>query len=125
MDLNGECKGGDGFIDRSRVRILLCDNDSTSLGEVFTLLSECSYQVTAVKSARQVIDALNAEGPDIDIILAEIDLPMAKGMKMLRYITRDKDLRRIPVISKLCSLLLFSFYYLFVKLYLLCLSKCF
>ncbi|KAL1215070.1 Two-component response regulator-like APRR1 [Cardamine amara subsp. amara] len=98
MDLNGECKGGDGFIDRSRVRILLCDNDSESLGEVFTLLSQCSYQVTSVKSARQVIDALNAEGPDIDIILAEIDLPMAKGMKMLRYITRDKDLRRIPVI---------------------------
>ncbi|XP_010443957.1 PREDICTED: two-component response regulator-like APRR1 [Camelina sativa] len=98
MDLNGECKGGDGFIDRSRVRILLCDNDSKSLGEVFTLLSQCSYQVTSVKSARQVIDALNAEGPDIDIILAEIDLPMAKGMKMLRYITRDKDLRRIPVI---------------------------
>ncbi|KAJ0236343.1 Two-component response regulator-like APRR1 [Hirschfeldia incana] len=99
MDLNGECKGGgDGFIDRSRVRILLCDNDSNSLGDVFTLLSQCSYQVTSVKSARQVIDALNAEGPDIDIILAEIDLPMAKGMKMLRYITRDKDLRRIPVI---------------------------
>ncbi|CAA7022489.1 unnamed protein product [Microthlaspi erraticum] len=98
MDLNAECKGGDGFIDRSRVRILLCDNDSKSLGEVFTLLSQCSYQVTTVKSARQVIDALNAEGPDIDIILAEIDLPMAKGMKMLRYITRDKDLRRIPVI---------------------------
>ncbi|VVB17611.1 unnamed protein product [Arabis nemorensis] len=64
MDLNGECKGGDGFIDRSRVRILLCDNDSKSLGDVFTLLSECSYQ----------------EGPDIDIILAEIDLPMAKVM---------------------------------------------
>ncbi|KAL0856381.1 hypothetical protein Bca101_061534 [Brassica carinata] len=99
MDMNGECKGGgDGFIDRSRVRILLCDNDSKSLGDVFTLLSQCSYQVTSVKSARQVIDALNAEGPDIDIILAEIDLPMAKGMKMLRYITRDKDLRRIPVI---------------------------
>ncbi|CAN7024453.1 unnamed protein product [Brassica oleracea var. botrytis] len=98
MDLNGECKGGDGFIDRSRVRILLCDNDSKSLGDVSTLLSQCSYQVTSAKSARQVIDALNAEGPDIDIILAEIDLPMAKGMKMLRYITRDKDLRRIPVI---------------------------
>ena len=44
MDLNGECKGGDGFIDRSRVRILLCDNDSKSLGDVSTLLSQCSYQ---------------------------------------------------------------------------------
>lgn len=54
----------------------------------------------AVRSARQVIDALNAEGPDIDIILADLDLPMAKGMKMLKYITRDKELRRIPVISK-------------------------
>ncbi|GJS15343.1 two-component response regulator-like APRR1 [Tanacetum coccineum] len=54
--------------------------------------------VTPVRSPRQVIDALNAEGPDIDIILSEVDLPMAKGFKMLKYITRDKDLRRIPVI---------------------------
>ncbi|CAN0896028.1 Two-component response regulator-like APRR1 [Linum grandiflorum] len=54
--------------------------------------------VTSVKSARQVIDALNSEGPDIDIILAEVDLPMTKGMRMLKYITRHKDLRRIPVI---------------------------
>lgn len=55
--------------------------------------------MTAVKSPRQVIDALNAEGPDIDIILSEVDLPMSKGLKMLKYITRDKELRRIPVIS--------------------------
>ncbi|CAN0870967.1 Two-component response regulator-like APRR1 [Linum grandiflorum] len=90
--------GGDGFIDRSKVRILLCDNDSSSSEEVYTLLIKCSYQVTSVKSARQVIDALNAEGLDIDIILAEVDLPMKKGMKMLKYITRHKDLQRIPVI---------------------------
>ncbi|PON70353.1 Two-component response regulator [Trema orientale] len=89
---------GDGFIDRSKVRILLCDNDADSSREVFTLLLKCSYQVISVRSARQVIDALNAEGPDIDIILSDLDLPMAKGMKMLKYITRDKDLRRIPVI---------------------------
>ena len=36
--------GGDGFIDRSKVRILLCDNDSKSSEEVFTLLLRCSYQ---------------------------------------------------------------------------------
>lgn len=34
----------DGFIDRSKVRILLCDNDSKGAGEVFTLLCKCSYQ---------------------------------------------------------------------------------
>ncbi|XP_021905790.1 two-component response regulator-like APRR1 [Carica papaya] len=98
LNLNKEYMGGDGFIDRSKVRILLCDNDNKSLDEVFTLLLKCSYQVTSVKSARQVIDVLNAEGPDIDIILAEVDLPMKKGMKMLKYIMRDKELRRIPVI---------------------------
>ena len=65
------------------------------------------FTVTPVRSARQVIDALNAEGPEIDIILAEIDLPMTKGMKMLKYIMRDKELRRIPVISKFsCSFFL-------------------
>ncbi|XP_004508721.1 two-component response regulator-like APRR1 isoform X2 [Cicer arietinum] len=91
-------KSGDGFIDRSKVRILLCDNDSKSSEEVFTLLVNCSYQVTCVRSARQVIDALNAEGQYIDIILAEVDLPIKKGMKMLKYVAHDKELRRIPII---------------------------
>ncbi|KAL5815825.1 hypothetical protein ACOSQ3_024203 [Xanthoceras sorbifolium] len=105
LNLNMECggggnskSGGDGFIDRSKVRILLCDNDTRSSEEVLSLLLKCSYQVTSVRSARQVIDALNAEGSEIDIILAEVDLPISKGMKLLKYITRDKDLRRIPVI---------------------------
>ncbi|KAK9073247.1 hypothetical protein SSX86_007571 [Deinandra increscens subsp. villosa] len=94
----GNGRSGEGFIDRSKVRILLCDNNSNSAEEAFDLLCKCSYQVTSVRSPRQVIDALNAEGPDIDIILSEVDLPMAKGFKMLKYIMRDKDLRRIPVI---------------------------
>ncbi|XP_022738611.1 two-component response regulator-like APRR1 isoform X3 [Durio zibethinus] len=107
LNLNKECKagggGGYGFTDRSKVRILLCDNDTKSCEEVFSLLLKCSYQgilhfLTSVRSARQVIDALNAEGPEIDIILAEVDLPMTKGMKMLKYIMRNKELRHIPVI---------------------------
>lgn len=40
----GNSKSGDGLIDRSRVRILLCDNDTKSSEEVFTLLLKCSYQ---------------------------------------------------------------------------------
>ncbi|CAJ2639337.1 unnamed protein product [Trifolium pratense] len=56
------------------------------------------YVFISVKSARQVIDALNAEGEHIDLILAEVGLPKKKGMKMLKYIARDKELRRIPVI---------------------------
>ncbi|KAL5722952.1 Tor complex Tor2 interacting protein 1 [Ranunculus cassubicifolius] len=104
MERNDErlvrCKDGNStpYLDRSKVRILLCDNDAKSSKEVFTLLCKCSYQVTSVRTPRQVIDALNAEGRDIDIILAEVDLPVSKGLKLLKYIMRDEDLRRIPII---------------------------
>ncbi|KAL5077906.1 hypothetical protein RYX36_016890 [Vicia faba] len=104
IDLNRETSGvnndkiGDGFVDRSKVRILFCDTDSDSSQEVVTLLLRCCYQVISVKSARQVIDALNAESENIDLILAEVGLPKKKSMKMLKYIARDKELRRIPVI---------------------------
>lgn len=41
-------KSHDAFIDRSKVRILLCDNDHKSSGEILTLLCECSYQGIAL-----------------------------------------------------------------------------
>ncbi|XP_058788306.1 two-component response regulator-like APRR1 isoform X2 [Vicia villosa] len=97
-DVNNGNKIDDGFVDRSKVRILLCDADSNTSQEVVTLLLRCCYQVISVKSARQVIDALNAESENIDLILAEVGLPKKKGMKMLKYIARDKELHRIPVI---------------------------
>lgn len=90
--------GNNDLLDRSKVRVLLCDNDCKSSEEILGLLLRCSYQVTSVRTARQVIDALNAEGPEIDIILTEVDLPIAKGLKMLKYIMRHKERQRIPII---------------------------
>ncbi|KAG8071467.1 hypothetical protein GUJ93_ZPchr0006g41101 [Zizania palustris] len=90
--------GGRQFVDRSKVRILLCDRDPTSSREVLRLLCNCSYQVTCAKSPRQVINVLNCEAGEIDIIMAEVDLPVSKCFKMLRYIARNKELRHIPII---------------------------
>lgn len=56
MEKNEIVKTGDGFIDRSKVRILLCDNDSKSSEEVFTLLCKCSYQGYEIFSAIQFRD---------------------------------------------------------------------
>jgi CheY-like chemotaxis protein len=58
------------------------------------------YPVTCAKSLREVINILNYEGGEIDIILAEVDLPVSKCFRMLKYIARNKDLRHIPIISK-------------------------
>ncbi|KAE8783834.1 timing of cab expression 1 [Hordeum vulgare] len=89
---------GQPFVDRSKVRILLCDSDPDSSQDVLRLLCNCSYQVTCAKSPRQVINVLNCEGAEIDIILAEVDLPVSKCFKMLKYIGRNKELRHIPII---------------------------
>jgi pseudo-response regulator 1 len=35
--------GGQQFVDRSKVRILLCDGDASSSREVLRLLCNCSY----------------------------------------------------------------------------------
>ena len=90
--------GGQPFVDRSKVRILLCDSDPDSSRDVLRLLCNCSYQVTCAKSPRQVINVLNCEGAEIDIILAEVDLPVSKCFKLLKYIGRNKELRHIPII---------------------------
>ncbi|KAH0975747.1 hypothetical protein GBA52_017646 [Prunus armeniaca] len=51
--------GGDGFIDRSKVRILLCDNDEYSSEEVFALLMKCSYE--GVENSEHDNKAMNAK----------------------------------------------------------------
>lgn len=85
-------------LDRSKLRVLVCDKDPNSSREVHRLLYHCSYKVTTVRTARQAIDRLTTQGAEIDIVLAEVDLPVAKGLKMLKCIAREKELRRIPII---------------------------
>lgn len=51
-------KGCDGFIDRSKVRILLCDNDSKSSDEVFKLLCGCAYQGIVVDTCSYSVNLL-------------------------------------------------------------------
>ncbi|KAG8388704.1 hypothetical protein BUALT_Bualt02G0153100 [Buddleja alternifolia] len=84
--------------DRSKIRILLCDINAESCQEILALLSNCSYQVAAVWSARELFDTLSTEGPRANIILAEVGLLMANDARILKHIMREKELREIPVI---------------------------
>jgi len=47
------------------------------------------FTVISMKSARHVIDALNAEKETIDLIPAEVGLPK-KGMRMLKCTPQDR-----------------------------------
>ncbi|KAI5076269.1 hypothetical protein GOP47_0008334 [Adiantum capillus-veneris] len=97
--------GGDGCadtsgatFDRSKVHILLCDKDPHSGLQVMQMLQRCSYRVTCVKSAGQVMQVLDSSGGEVDLILAEVELPKEKGFKLLKHIVRQEQLQRIPVV---------------------------
>ncbi|WOH05318.1 hypothetical protein DCAR_0624734 [Daucus carota subsp. sativus] len=89
----------------NKLRILLYDADVESSQQCSSLLRQCSsnYQVKAVFSANEVMNALNSScttpGFEIDIILAEASLLVSTGgSHLLRYITQSNDLKHIPVI---------------------------
>ncbi|KAL7115033.1 hypothetical protein ACP275_04G159000 [Erythranthe tilingii] len=84
--------------DRSKIRILLYDNNAESCHEISAALNKYSYQVAAVWTAREVYQTLNSEGPHAHIILAEVNLLMANNARMLKHIMHDKKLQQIPVI---------------------------
>ena len=65
--------------------------------------------MTTAWSEMQIVNALNSDGPHTDIILAEVNLLMANGAEILRYIMHNKDLQHISVISKLLSLLVIMY----------------
>lgn len=58
------------------------------------------HAVVAVQNARQVMEVLRNGMSDVDLILAEVELPKKKGFKMLKHITKEERLKQIPIVSK-------------------------
>lgn len=89
---NGAC-----IFNRSNVHILLYDRDSKSRHEVLHLLRRCTYRVTAVETPRAALEVLTA-GPPVDLMLAEVEFPKGKGLKMLRHVAKQDSLKAIPIV---------------------------
>ncbi|KAI5084131.1 hypothetical protein GOP47_0000300 [Adiantum capillus-veneris] len=85
-------------MDFTGVHILFCDHDPSSGSETLSLLQKCSYKVTTVKSARQVVDVLKSEESHVDIVLTDVELPQEKSFKMLNHIFRQENLGHIAVV---------------------------
>ncbi|KAB1216747.1 Two-component response regulator-like APRR1 [Morella rubra] len=72
---------------------------NTRVSAILTFMLYCYSKVISVSSLVEVVDALNAEGSHIDILLASIDPYMQNSMKMLKYI--NEEFQHIPVIIML------------------------
>mmetsp|Transcript_22589 Transcript_22589/g.57414 ORF Transcript_22589/g.57414 Transcript_22589/m.57414 type:complete len:1370 (-) Transcript_22589:1857-5966(-) len=94
------------------LRVLVVDSKSGSRTLVSSLLRECGYQVTAVKTSREAMQHLlpshtgeedeRAAGPQqavpVDLVIKEHEPPSADAGRLLRKMARNELLRRIPVV---------------------------
>lgn len=72
-------------------------------GLVLTMVFLSLLTVTAVESAKHVLEVLRAGGPAVDVILLEVEFPHGRGLKLLKHIMREEKLKQIPVVSKYAS----------------------
>lgn len=56
--------------------------------------------VIAVQNARQVMEVCRTGMAQVDLILAEVELPKKRGFKMLKCFMKEENLKQIPIVSE-------------------------
>jgi two-component system, cell cycle response regulator DivK len=80
-----------------KARVLVIEDNERNLYLVTFILEKCGYQVvqardgqTGIRLAREVIP---------DLVLLDIQLPVMDGYAVAREMTKDSDLRGIPIVA--------------------------
>ncbi|UCC43809.1 MAG: response regulator [Candidatus Zixiibacteriota bacterium] len=81
-------------------RILVVDDDSTSLELTQKALEQSGHDVICALSGKDAVSGLSADHA-IDIIITDIALPVMTGFQLLSYLKADPQLSWIPVV--LCT----------------------
>jgi adenylate cyclase len=76
--------------------ILVADDNETNRDLVSRLLRRDGHDVTVVANGRTALDLLRSQ--PFDLVLLDVLMPEVNGFEILREITGDTGLRRLPVI---------------------------
>ncbi|TXH00252.1 MAG: response regulator [Candidatus Moraniibacteriota bacterium] len=77
-------------------RVLLVD-DEASLREIYSLeLSRQGFEVLLATNGEEGLVAIRKERPDA--ILLDLQMPVKDGFDVLRELSQDRQLKRIPVV---------------------------
>jgi len=81
-------------------RILLVDDDPVTLRIIRSMLQKKEYDTLGANSVKEAIRLLESD-QTIDLVVADVYMPKATGIDLLRYISKSIRLHDIPVI--LCT----------------------
>ncbi|MEO7787679.1 MAG: response regulator [Sphingomicrobium sp.] len=84
------------IIARNAPRILLVEPNRSALGVLARRLGESGYRVAAADSAAAGVAELHRL--PVDLLLAELAMPMMSGVELTRLVRDDAALRDLPVI---------------------------
>ena len=77
-------------------RILLVEPGRSAMGVLTRRLGEAGYRVAAAESAQSAVAELHRF--PVDLVLAELSMPLMSGIELTRLIRDDSGMRDLPVI---------------------------
>ncbi|XP_038874792.1 two-component response regulator-like APRR3 isoform X1 [Benincasa hispida] len=86
------------FLPKMRLRVLLVEADDSTRQIITALLRKCCYRVAAVPDGLKAWEILKERPCNVDLILAEVELPSISGFALLTLIMEHETCKNIPVI---------------------------
>lgn len=82
--------------DAAKKKILILDDEKHIVTYFMTLLRKSGYEPIAAYSVEEALEAARREKPDL--VILDLLMPKNTGTDFARKISRDKELKHIPVI---------------------------
>jgi CheY-like chemotaxis protein len=81
--------------------ILVVDGDVLARAVIADYLRNCGYRVIEAQDAREAQHALEQEGPAVDVILADVELPgEADGFQLAQWVRENRAPVKVVLSSK-------------------------
>ena len=81
---------------RAGPRVLIVDSNRTNLAVLARRLGEADYRISAAESGSSAVAEMHRV--QIDLVLAELAMPLMSGIDLVRMIRDDTAMRDMPVI---------------------------
>ncbi|WOG96202.1 hypothetical protein DCAR_0415535 [Daucus carota subsp. sativus] len=98
QQLQGPTVRWERFLPVRSLRVLLVETDDSTRHVVSALLSNCSYEVTAVSGGPEAWKILEDSSNHIDLVLTEVEMPSLSGIGLLASMMNHKSCKNIPLI---------------------------
>jgi PAS domain S-box-containing protein len=80
-------------------RVLLCDDNFTSLGVLSSMLNSFAFDVKSVTSGEEaLLELKNSSGNPYDLVILDWEMPGLDGLEVAEKIKFNKKLYKIPII---------------------------